>query len=264
MIQNKGFVIFCNHSYLKIVINLVNSVLEFSKYNIEIFCINFDYAFNNSRVKTIKLSITNENFFNITKCKIIASVQTTFDYALLLDGDMIVTKEIDNIFDDNDEKIKNVNYPLFCKHPHNPHERWKHITSRISQTKPSMKWVYSVYLFTEKHKWFFRETLDIMNKITDNNEEHLYATVPEEGIMNGLLAKYKINDDMGYCYHVNGFKDVVEYYINGNENENENGKNHIENTYLKYDCPVKLYAFHSHDIKNIEYGKEVIEKIKSM
>lgn len=257
--MTKGFVIFCNRSYLPIVINLVNSVLEFSSYNIELFCINFDYDFTNLRVKTITLSIPNENFFNITKCKIIASIQTTFDYALLLDGDMIVTKEIDNIFNDNEERIKHVNYPLFCKHPHDPIDRWRHITSRITKKKPLMKWVYSVYLFTPNHKWFFEETLDIMNKITDNNEEHLYATVPEEGIMNGLLAKYEINNDMGYCYHVDGFKDVVEYYINGNEY----GKKHIENYYLKYDCPIKLYAFHSHDIKNADYGKEVIKKIKN-
>ena len=97
-----------------------------------------------------------------------------------------------------------------------------------------------------------------MNKITDNNEEHLYQGVPEEGIMNGLLSKYQINDDMGYCYHVNGYKYVIDYYINGEEK----GKKHIENTYLKYECPVKLYAFHSHDIKNVEYGKKVIEMIK--
>lgn len=257
--MTKGFVIFCNRSYLPIVINLVSSVLEFSNYNIELFCINFDHDFTNTRVKTIRLSIPNENFFNITKCKIIASVQTTFDYALLLDGDMIVTKEIDNIFNDNEERIKHVNYPLFCKHPHNPIDRWRHITSRITQKKPLMKWVYSVYLFTPNHKWFFKETLDIMNKITDNNEEHLYATVPEEGIMNGLLAKYEINDDMGYCYHVNGFNDVINYYLNGDEK----GKKHIEDTYTRYNCPIKLYTFHGHDIKNIEYGKEVIKKIKN-
>lgn len=256
--NTKGFVIFCNKSYLPIIINLINSVLEFSKYNIELFCINFHCNINNLRVKTNRISIPKENFYNITKCKIIASIQTSFDYALLLDGDMIVTKDIDNIFDDNEEKIQKVNYPLFCKHPHNPYERWKHIINRITNKTPVMKWVYSVYLFTKKHKWFFKETLDIMNKITYNNEEHLYATVPEEGIMNGLLAKYEINDDMGYCYHVNGFKDVVNYYLNGDEK----GKNHIEDTYLKYNCPVKLYAFHGHDIKNIEYGKQVIQMIK--
>lgn len=256
LIKTKGFVIFCNKTYLPMVMNLVESVLLFSKYNIELFCIHFDYDFNNPRIKTIRLSIPNENFFNITKCKIIATIQSTFDYALLLDGDMIVTKEIDNIFDDNEQKIYTVNYPLFCKHPHNPMERWKHITSNISKLKPKMKWVYSVYLFTTHQKWFFKETLDIMNKITQNNEEHLYATVPEEGIMNGLLTKYQINDDMGYCYHVNGYKDVVDYYIHGNEN----GRKHIESVYQG--CPVKLYAFHSHDIKNTEYGKEVIQKIK--
>lgn len=37
-------------------------------------------------------------------------------------------------------------------------------------------------------------------------------------------------------------------------------KKNIEDTYTAYNCPVKLYAFHGHDIKNIDYGKEVIKK----
>jgi len=253
---NKGYVIFLTENWLPIVSNLIESVLLFSKYNIEINCINFNYDFDNKRIKSNLIKLENSDFFNITKCKIISTINSDFDIGLILDGDMIVTKDIDKIFSDNEDKIQKCDFPLFAKHPHNPFERYKHITSVVSDTVNKMNWVYSNYLFTKQHKWFFTETLNYMNSVPEN-QHMLYYPVPEESILNALLSKYQVDYDLGYNYFPNGFKCVVEHYLN----YNEDGKNHIEETYLNHNCPIKYYAFHGHDIKNVEYGKYLIQQI---
>tara|TARA_Y100000996_G_scaffold415393_1_gene409795 strand:- start:4789 stop:5580 length:792 start_codon:yes stop_codon:yes gene_type:complete len=260
--MKKGFVIFTDLNYFPIVENLIDSVLLFSKYNIELNCINFLKEFDNPRIKSKKIDMPNPHFFNITRCKIIATINSNFDYGLLLDGDMIVTKEIDQIFNDNEEKIKKVKCPLFCKHPHNPFERYKHIFEKLTNKEPKMNYVYSVYLFLKSQKWFFEETLSIMNNILSKNRHNYFYPIPEESVLNAQLCNYDVDYDMGYCYHINGFSECFEYYLNPESEEGKKGKKHIEDTYLSYDCPIKIYAFHGHNIKDINIGKNLINKIK--
>lgn len=256
MKYNKGYVIFLTENWLSIVSNLINSVLLFSKYNIEVNCINFNHDFNNDRIKSKNIYLNNPDFFNITKCKIISTIESDFDIGLILDGDMIVTSDIDNVFFDNEDRILTCKFPLFAKHPHNPFESYKHITSKVSNTSNKMKWVYSNYLFAKHHKWFFTEILNYMNSVPDSHHSFFYP-VPEESIINALLSKYQVDYDLGYNYFPNGFKHVIEHYLN----YNKDGEQHIQETYLNYDCPIKFYAFHGHDIKNTEYGKYVIQQL---
>lgn len=262
--MRKGFLIFTDLKYFPIVENLIESVLLFSKYDIELNCINFLKEYDNVRIKSKKIDMPNAHFFNITRCKIIATINSDFDYGLLLDGDMIVTKEIDNIFDDNEEKILNVKCPLFCKHPHNPFERYKHIFEKLTNKKPKMKYVYSVYLFLKSQRWFFEETLEIMNKILSENMYNYFYPIPEESVLNSQLCNYEVDYDMGYCYHINGYHECFEYYLNPNSEEGKKGFKHINETYIKYECPVKIYAFHGHKIKDINIGKNLINKIRNM
>lgn len=252
----KGYIIFLTKNWLPIVDNLINSVLLFSIYDIEINCINFEYNFENSRIKSKTIQMPNNEFFNITKCKLISTINSEFDIALILDGDMIVTNNIDKIFEDNEDRILRCKFPLFAKHPHNPYTKYYHIISTITNKSPKMKWVYSNYLFTKNQKWFFEEALSIMNNIPEN-QYNFYYPVPEESILNALLSHYEIDYDLGYNYFPNGFKCVIDYFLHNNKE----GEEHILTQYLQYDCPVKIYAFHGHDIKNIEYGKFVIEQI---
>ena len=264
--MKKGFVIFLTENFFPVVSNLIKSVLLFSVYNIEVNCINFSHDFQNERIisKTIYIETDcsyDKKFFNITKCKIISTLDSDFDIGLILDGDMIVTKEIDKIFEDNEERIQNYQFPLFAKHPHNPFDRWNHIVSLISKKQPKMKWVYSNYLFSKHHRWFFQNVLDIMNNISKTNHECLFPTVPEESILNALLAEYEVDYDLGYNYFPDGFSYVIDYYL---DKTNKDGEKHIQEFYLDYSCPVKFYAFHGHDIKNVNFGKELIERLKTV
>lgn len=254
--MKKGFIIFLTQDWLPIVSNLIDSVLLFSKYHIEVNCINFEYDFKNNRIKSKTINIEVLNFFNITKCKILATINTEFDIALLLDGDMIVTPDIDKLFSDNEDRIQECKFPLFAKHPHNPFDRWNHIVSRISKKTPKMNWVYSNYFFSIKQKWFFEEILKIMNNVPET-EHSLYYPVPEESIINALLAEYQVDYDLGYNYFPNGYKYVINEYLYGDEE----GKQEIKKNYEDNGCPVKIYAFHSHDIKNVDYGRIVIQQL---
>ena len=38
----------------------------------------------------------------------------------------------------------------------------------------------------------------------------------------------------------------------------------IKQNYLDYNCPIKFYAFHGHDIKNVDYVKQIIIKMKEL
>lgn len=260
--MKKGFIIFTDLKYLPIVENLIDSVLLFSKYNIELNCINFLKEIDNPRIKSKKIDMPNPHFFNITRCKIIATINSNFDYGLLIDGDMIVTKEIDQIFNDNEEKIKKVKCPLFCKHPHNPFERYKHIFEKLTNKEPKMNYVYSNYLFLKSQKWFFEETLSIMNNILSKNMHNYFYPIPEESVLNSQLCNYEVDYDMGYCYHINGMQECFDYYLNPTGEEGKKGLNYIKETYLNYNCPIKIYAFHGHKIKDINFTKQLIELIK--
>jgi hypothetical protein len=48
---------------------------------------------------------------------------------------------------------------------------------------------------------------------------------------------------------------MFEIYFGLKENNN------INNPYLKYDCPVRFFAFHGHLIKDCSFGKEFLKKL---
>jgi hypothetical protein len=147
---------FFDNNYLSYGLNLIDSLLTFSKYDIEVNCINFNYNFNNPRIKTKIITTTDSSFFFVTKCKIIATLDSDFDIGVLLDADIIATKNIDSIFVDNEERITSCKFPLFGRHPHNPFDRWLHIIRRLTNKTPKMPWVYSNYMFAKNHRWFFQ------------------------------------------------------------------------------------------------------------
>jgi hypothetical protein len=248
-----GFVTFCTEDYTGIMDNLVESVITFSKYNITVYSINFDYKHESSRVDVKRIDLDNITYFNICKIKIFASIDCGLDVGLILDSDMIVTNQIDGIFDDNMEKVTNSEFPLFAKHPHNPFMRndYSNMVKRYTSKTPKMKWVYASYMFSKKNVWFlekvYNEMVDINNQIGE-----------DELIINSLLTEYEVNYDIEYNYLPNGLNDMIDIFFGRVENTVEN------NPYLQHDCPVKFYMFHGHKCKDVIKGKKLIEEIKSL
>ena len=167
---------------------------------------------------------------------------------------MIVTKEIDKIFEENLEKIQLSDFPLFSKHPHNPFYYNKDhvmpIVRMITDRIPQMNYVYASFLFSSAHKRFFQEVLDLMNKY----EGKIFS---DEYVINALLTKYAVRYDIGYNYLPNGSESIINQYLNNEENCEE-----LKKIYINNNCQVKFYIFHGYKCKDVKYSKELILKLR--
>jgi hypothetical protein len=248
-----GFVTFCTENYIGIMNNLLESVLSFSKYNIIVYCLNFNYKHDSNRVQIKRVDLDNLSYFNICKMKLYATIDCGLDIGLILDCDMIVTNQIDNIFEENLDKVINSEYPLFAKHPDNPFDKadYADMIKKYTNKKPKMKWVYASYLFSKKNVWFIEKVYNEMSQINNQIGE-------DELIINAFLTDYEVNYDIGYNYLPNGLNDMIDIFFNRVENTVDN------NYYLQRDCPVKFFIFHGHLCKNVNEGKKLINEIKNL
>jgi hypothetical protein len=250
-----GFVTFCTEDWVEILDNLVDSVLFFSKYEITVYSINFDYFNENDRVKVKRIDIPTLSMYEICKQKIYSSVDSEYDVGLILDTDMIVTPEIDNIFEDNLERVINSEYPLFARHPNDAFKNAKEVmldhVRIFTNNLPKHRYVYASFLFSKKNKWFLSEVLNEMN-----SRGHILGE--DEMIINCLLTKYQVDYDIGYNYLPNGTHNILNGYLNESTNIDD-----ITLGYLKYDCPVKFYIFHGHEIKNVKHTKNYLINLKN-
>jgi len=247
-----GFTTFCTEDHKEIMDCLVESVLEFSKHEITVFSINFDYKHQSSRVKNKRIDLDRLTFFDICKVKIMATLQCDYEFGMSLDSDMIVTDIIDNIFIENEERVLSSNFPLFSKHPNdpfsNPNHHAIHTLKNFTDKKPKMKYVYAHFLFSEKNKWFLEEVVEVMNKMNPSDDDEM--------VINALLTKYEVDYDIGYNHLPNCYDMNVECYLNNTISED------IQMVYLNNDCPVKFYTFHGHNCKSTSKMKEYINLIK--
>lgn len=168
------------------------------------------------------------------------------------DCDMIVTPLIDNIFDENIDKVLKSDYPLFAKHPHNPFNKKStlNLIKTFTNKKPKMNYVFASFLYSKNNIWFLKEVYDEMNRIGNIIGE-------DEIVINSLLTKYEVDYDIGYNYLPNGNDNMIGIYFNEVEN------NISVNTYLANNCDLRFYIFHSHKIKNSHYTKDLINKLKN-
>lgn len=249
-----GFTTFCTQDYIDILNNLVESVLLFSKYEITIFSINFDYVHPSPKVKSKRVDLSHPTYHEICKIKVISSVENNYDVGMVLDCDMIVTKDIDSIFDENMEKVLSSKFPLFAKHPHdpfsNPNHPGIHLIKHITDKKPKMKWVFASYIFSDKNKWFLKEVIETMDTHSLPGEDEI--------IINALLVKYEVSYDIGYNYLPNALESNLHDYLNNTISHE------LKTCYLDYECPVKFYTFHGHLCKNANEGKKFINEIKNL
>jgi hypothetical protein len=185
--------------------------------------------------------------------KIFASIDCNLDVGLILDGDMIVTNRIDDIFNENLDRVVNSEFPLFAKHPHNPFAKKEYLNmvKKYTSKTPKMKWVYASYLFSKKNIWF-------LEKVYKEMESNYDQVGEDELIINAFLTEYEVNYDIGYNYLPNCLNDMIDIFFGRSKNTVEN------NMYLQFDCPVKFYMFHGHLCKDIEQGKKLINEIKSL
>lgn len=250
-----GFSTVVTENWLELVKVLVHSILEFSQFSITVNCINFDYNFNNKRVTSNRLILNNLDWNNICMTKWISLQSLPYDITLMVDADMIALPNIDNIFRENYNKIQNSQFPLFAKHPHNPFNNPNHsqhlsyLIKSFTKNKPNMKYVYAHGLLHKRHQFFIDEMISHI-------EPYFKTNMPfcgDEGLLNLLLTKYGVSEDLGYNYMPNAT--LVDAYMN---NDSENLE--VFDTYLQYECPVKFYLFHG--CKDAILAKNILKQIK--
>jgi hypothetical protein len=172
--------------------------------------------------------------------KWLSLLDTPYNMCAMLDADMIATKEVDNLFYDNEIKIVESNFPLMAKHPHNPftnpnHEdRIKELCGMFSDKSPAMNWVYACGLVAPKHRPFIQEISDTISGFAKLG---VSSYLEDEGILNALLTKYQASEDLGYNHIPNST--LLRAYI-----ENDPKDQELIETYTKYGCPVKFYLLH--------------------
>ncbi len=247
-----GFVTFCTEDYTCVVDNLVESILTFSKYDVIVNSINFTYQHESNRVRVNRIDYSPINYYNICKLKIYSAINSDFDVALCLDADMIVTDQIDNLFNENIQKVINSDFPLFGKHPHKPLEANSGWLETIKQYSHKIRdnWVFATFLFSNKNKWFLNEVYHEMNLKNNQMGE-------DELIINGLLSKYGVQYDIGYNFFPSAVDNMFDIFFNDLEPTKEN------NTYTEHNCPIKFYCFHGFIIKNCTLATDLIERIKN-
>jgi alpha-N-acetylglucosamine transferase len=242
MTKNYGFNTFLTIECLPLVEVLIESILDFSKYSIVVNCINFTHDFKEERVKTNTINLDCPTFNAICMIKWLSLLNNPYDICAILDADMIATKEIDLLFETNEQKISNSKFPLFAKHPHNPfsnpmhEEHLKNLCKYFSGNTPKMKWVYACGIVAKHHKDFLSELASILYSFY---EQGLSPYMEDEGLLNALLTKYEVNEDLGYNHIPNASLSLIKAYIKNNLEDKE-----LYETYLKNNCPVEFYLFH--------------------
>jgi len=253
-----GFTTFTTVSWLPLVNVLVDSVLKFSKFDITVNLINCEYDFKHPRVSTNTIKLARPTFFSVCMCKWLSVLSCGYDIGLILDGDMIVTPEIDNIFFENKNKILNSNFPLFAKHPNNVFDDPKHkepldnLIKYFSDNKPAMNYVYASCLFSKNNLWFISEVYETMLNF---HKQGLTCYIEDEGLINSLLTKYNVSKDIGYNYLPNS--DFAQNYIDNSIIES----NIFNETYIQKKCPIKFYTFHG--CKDKDIAENILNKLSN-
>jgi len=217
-----GYVTFVNNNWIYVQLTniLIESVLSFSKFDIEVFSINFDFKYPSDRVRITRINIPHESYGNICYCKLYGSFNTIFDNGVQLDADMIITKDADLLFNhciDIDQT------PLGSLHPNDfYHPSIDSIMHYLGCQKRTQPYVHATYIFSNSCKPFLEECYKISQ---DMRKKGISPINFDETIYNVLLWKYNCTKYVD-CYDPNwliftdrSLKDIhykdmaVNYYI---------------------------------------------------
>jgi hypothetical protein len=237
--MKNGYVTFVNDNpiYLKLCDILVESVINFSENPIEVFSINFDYKHSSEKVISRRIDLQTVGFETICYSKLYSSINTSFDKAVQLDADFIITKQMDKLFDLIDDDLK---LPLCSLHNEDPNNQ-KNIMDILGVNNKSQYYVHGTYLFSKQTKDFLKECYDFSQYCLKNQ------ILPEnfdETILNVMLWKNKTTNSWVYPYDI-----WYDVFINPENN------GYPESYDLKY--------YSSHGCKDPEFANQIFNKIKN-
>jgi hypothetical protein len=237
--MKNGYVTFVddNPKYLQLTEILIESIINFSNYDVEIFSINSEYIHSSSRVISRRIDLTKKSFGTICYSKLKCSYESDFDFSVQLDSDFIITKNMDKLFD-NSDRIKEL--PLGSLHPRDPNDQ-KQIMGMLGVESKTQPYVHATYFFSKNCKQFFYECFEFSEYCEKNN-----ITPPnyDETIYNTMLWKYNSNDWLD-CYDP-----YFGLFLDRNTKQTHG-----------YDWMDNINYYSCHGIKDPEHAKLVLEKL---
>lgn len=244
--MKKGFITYVNDShYLELCKILVESVLKFSQYPIQVFCINFDYNFNNDKVFSTRIDISGNDHISIWNAKPKMAMSSMFDYGLMIDSDVIITKDLDKIFDEHNPE--DLTYPICPIHQHEVFAE-KYFMDLFGLKERTQRWVHAdAFLYSHKTNDFLNEWYKTNLYLQKNNT---VPNVGDESVLNLLLWKH--NQKNWYAEIFEPYYDL--FYDCSRENLIKHG--------YEPDWNIRHYMYHG--CKNPTEAKEILEKIISL
>lgn len=251
--MTKGFTTFVDSSpkFLQLLEVLIDSILNFTSYEIEVFSINSEYKHTNNRVRTQRLNSTGESFLDICQNKIIAATKSSFDLSIHLDADMIVTKDIINIFNyasNIDEyilaPIHPGDYSFIQNNKLEPLHGEKQLMNILNISSKTQPYVHAdTFLYNKNSIPFLETVLDLIN-FCKNKNIPLYAQ--DETAINVLLWKNNQTNRYTECY--DGYFEIFE---DPNALKNQYPILPIKK-YLAHGCkdPVRARSIYNNLLKN--------------
>lgn len=244
--MNNGFCVVINNNpqYLKLLEVLINSILDFTDKPIEVFCINFDFKHPNSRVITTRNNVSIESYETLCYQKIYAALNCKFENTLMIDSDMIVTPEVNKLFDEFHNVDK---FPLAAQHLLSyPKLKELRPTMNILNVKePTMPYVQAHYLYNNSCKDFLEECWKTSLEFQQKNFK---SVVHDESIINVLLWKY------GCKKYIDCFQPHYKLFIDRTDNMKKHMKFNLNqniNYYISHGCKdYKQACYIYNNIKN--------------
>jgi len=195
------YITYLDENYLQHGEKLFEILNTYSKHQIIVFTINFNYESKFDNVipihhKTKELTFVEKLFFKPTLIERALKLYPN-DQFCFIDADVIPLPSCDDIF----ENIKDVNYPLFTRQCHdwilhsdpNVHAKYeKNILEYLGSDTSKRTLFYRqacVFLFNYKCFDFVKEWASLSNDVNILNNYKYYAPVHDETLANALLWK---------------------------------------------------------------------------
>lgn len=184
--MKKGFTTLINNNpkYQALHSVLIDSLIEFTPFDIEVFSVGFDYTHPNKRVLSSRIEVQDKNsFHHICYAKMLAASLSSFDISCFVDSDSIAHPNINHIFDKISDSEKFVIGP---KHPLDPNNQ-KNIMEFLGVQRKSQPYIHAAtFLFTKNSSSFLREVYDICHKC---NNSGVSPANQDETVLNSMLWK---------------------------------------------------------------------------
>lgn len=262
-----GYVSMTDIRYEKLSRILVESLLEYSKYKIIMYSINFDLSYDSPNLIKKRIDINPLTYNNICFSKFRICYESGLDVGLVLDSDMIANKTVDDVLENNMKKSLNYEFPLCSKHPDVPFDNWcisdnlLNFKDFFGINKLKDEYINAQYIFSNKSKWFLEECYKFsQNMIKIGLDRNIYCA--DEGLLNIMLAKYNVEDDLGMTYYMH--PNAVKEYISDNIDletkrlKNSNNKSTIFGS-NKYKINYNLF----HGCKDFNEAKNLFLLLKN-